>query len=418
MISVIGLGFVGLTTALGFSEKGYKVFGYDHDSEKKNLLLKKSIPFFEPYLEEKLCLYYGQNFELASSLESAVGHSEIIFICVGTPTNENGSVDLTYLLAAVRDILKYLSKNSFTTLVIKSTVPPSTLENNITPLLKEHGFISGENIGLAANPEFLREGFAWEDFINPDRIVVGSNDERTHEILRDLYKPFQAPIVSVNLNTAEFIKYLSNTLLSTMISFSNDLSMIAHSIGGVDIAKSFKTVHQDKRWIGEPAGMASYVFPGCGFGGYCLPKDTQALYEMAKENKYHSKLLESVLGVNNSIGPFLIDQLKSSVSLDSRISILGLSFKADTDDVRQSPSATIISLLIKAGYKNLTAYDPMAINNFKRQYSFDIDYNESLERAVSDADTILLLTTWQEFQDKKDLFLKKNVFDFRYYLEQ
>ncbi|MBT5470595.1 MAG: UDP-glucose/GDP-mannose dehydrogenase family protein, partial [Nitrospina sp.] len=158
--------------------------------------------------------------------------------------------------------------------------------------------------------------------------------------------------------------------------------------------------------------------PGCGFGGYCLPKDTQALYNTAREHQYRSKLLESVLEINNYIGKFLTDQFKPSVSIDSNISLLGLSFKANSDDVRQSPSATIIDLLLNAGYKNLMAYDPMATNNFKKEYSYDIDYSSSLEEAVKYADAIILLTTWEEFLEKKDLLSEKLVFDFRYYLEK
>jgi UDPglucose 6-dehydrogenase len=416
MISVIGLGFVGLTTAIGFGEKGYKVFGYDQDNEKADLISKKQIPFFEPHLEEKLCKHFGNNFELANSLESSVAQSEIIFLCVGTPTKEDGSVDLTYLLKATGDILKCLSKERFTTLVVKSTVPPSTLAVEIAQLIEGYGFSIGEDIGLATNPEFLREGFAWLDFIEPDRIVIGAESQRVHKILRALYEPFQAPVISVNYNTAEFIKYLSNTLLSTLISFSNDMSMIAGSIGDIDIPVAFKTLHGDKRWHGSPAAMSSYVYPGCGFGGYCLPKDTQALGSMAEKHHYRSKLLESVMEVNKSVGPFLVDRLKSSIKMDKRIAILGLSFKPSSDDVRETPSAIIIHLLLEAGYENLIAYDPLAIDSFRKQYSYDIEYGDSLELAIKDADAVVILTAWQEFREKKELFREKKVFDFRYFL--
>ena len=191
---------------------------------------------------------------------------------------------LTMFKRVIEEIVKNNEgNNKFFTIVIKSTVPPSTTKEKIKSILINLGIKVGEEIGLSNNPEFLREGYAWEDFIKPDRVVIGTEDDKSATILEKLYKPFNAPIINVSLNTAEYIKYLSNTLLSTMISYSNEMAILADYIGGIDIKEAFKTLHMDKRWSGNPAGMSSYVFPGAGFGGYCLPKDTFALYAKGKK---------------------------------------------------------------------------------------------------------------------------------------
>ena len=277
MITVVGLGFVGLTTALGFSQKNFQVYGYDVDRYRIALIKKCQIPFYEPHLGKACESYLGNNFIISDSLQEAVSKSEVIFICVGTPNGEEESTDLTYLYNAIEETLKGFDKDDYKVLVIKSTIPPSTTQDKIKPFVEKFGFSVGKDIGLANNPEFLREGYAWDDFVYPDRIVIGVEDEKTIGILNHYYKPFAAPIHKVSLNTGEFIKYLSNTLLSSLISYSNEMSMVANNIGGIDIPKAFKILHEDKRWFGKPAKMTSYVYPGCGFGGYCLPKDTMAI---------------------------------------------------------------------------------------------------------------------------------------------
>lgn len=417
MIAVIGLGFVGLTTALGFCEKGMRVRGYDVNKNKINLFLNKEIPFHEPGLAEALDKHLNHNFVITDDVASAVSDVKVIFYCVGTPSNEDGSSNLAYLQDAVRKTLKFINTENFCVLVVKSTVPPSTCMSKIQPLINDAGLTVGKNVGLAANPEFLREGYAWDDFVNPDRIVVGLSDKQSEQIIRDIYEPFGAPVCVVSLNTAEFIKYLSNTLLATLISFSNEMSMIAHTIGDIDIASSFKILHGDKRWNGSPASMTHYVYPGCGFGGYCLPKDTRALCAEAQTNGYDSLLLDAVIKVNGRIKTFLVDYLLKHVHPKKKIGVLGLSFKPGSDDVRDSSAKEFIDLLIKGNRKEIVAYDPVATDNFRNIYSFPIEVNyvDSLQDVLVQTDTVVIVTAWPEFKQlsqRKGLF----IFDFRYML--
>jgi len=416
MITVVGLGFVGLTTALGFSQKNFKVYGYDIDKDKISSIKKCRIPFYEPHLDKACKTYLGNNFIIADSLQEAVSKSKIVFYCVGTPSSEDGSADLTYLYEAIEKTLNGLNEDNYKVLVIKSTIPPSTTQEKIKPFIKKLGFTVGKDIGLANNPEFLREGYAWDDFIHPDRIVIGVEDEKSIEILSYCYKPFAAPIHKVSLTTGEFIKYLSNTLLSSLISYSNEMSMVANSIGGIDIPKAFKILHDDKRWFGQPAKMISYVYPGCGFGGYCLSKDTMAIRSISEMKGFSPKILQSVIETNSLIKNFVVNHLIREIKPNQAIGILGLSFKPDSDDVRETPAKDIIEKLLEKGYSNLYAYDPMAVEVFKKTYNIDIHYLNSLEDIVQKVDVLVLLTAWEEFKKKQDLLKQKPLFDFRYFL--
>ena len=416
MITVIGLGFVGLTTALGFSEKGFKVFGYDIDKEKVEFIKNNQLPFYENGLDKALTKNLGRNFCITENLKNAIENSEVVFLCVGTPSDEKGHADLKYVKSALKEILKYTNKNEKKVVVTKSTIPPATTQNEIIPYINSLGFKVGKNIFVANNPEFLREGFAWEDFISPDRIVIGAEDNFTEKTLRKIYEVFNVPIHIVSLNTGEFIKYLSNTFLSTLISYSNEMSMIADSIGNIDIKSAFKIFHEDKRWFGKPAGMKSYAYPGCGFGGYCLPKDTQALVKRAEEFGYKSKILSEVLNVNSEIKPHWIEKIKSSINNDAKIAVLGLSFKPESDDIRQTPALEILNLLIENGYKKIVAYDPLANELFDKKYHLSIEYADSMESAIKDVENVIILTGWKEFIEKKDLLKNKTVFDMRYVL--
>lgn len=414
MITVIGLGFVGLTTALGFSKKGFKVYGIDTNSEKTGIIRQGQVPFYEPQLKEILEETLGTSFLLDVPLEDAVRDSTAIFICVGTPSKGNGSADLTYLLNAIRDVVEASPKDGFRTIMIKSTVPPSTISRQVKPVVEELSAMLDKEIGLASNPEFLREGFAWDDFINPDRIVIGVEDARSKEVLGSIYERFGAPIHYVSFNSAEFIKYLSNTLLSTLISYSNEMAMIAEHIGDIDVPTAFRILHQDKRWFGQPASMASYVFPGCGYGGYCLPKDTSALVSIAEENGFTPHILRGNLEINESIKDFVTQKVLEATSPDDRIGVLGLAFKPGSDDVRLSPSLYIIKKLLKAGYTNIVAYDPMSNENFKREFNLPISYTDDLESLLEQVDQVVVLTAWKEFKEKQKLIQQKPVFDFRY----
>lgn len=414
-VGVFGLGFVGLTTALGLAEKGCLVKGYDVDNIRLHTIAQGTVPFLEPGLEEALSRHLGTRFVPVSSSMEAVRKSDIIFFCVGTPYGENGKADLTYLFSALDSVLTYLNDEKFRVLVIKSTVPPGTTQQDIIPYLHGKGFLEGKTFAVANNPEFLREGKCWEDFIKPDRIVCGTGNKRAFEVLRVLYEPFNAPIHQVSLNTGEFIKYLSNTLLASIISYSNEMSMIADAIGDIDTGKAFHVLHEDKRMKGS--GMTAYLYPGCGYGGYCLPKDTQAMVARAKLNGITPLLLEDVIAINDGMPAYFIRKIISLVSREKTIGILGLSFKPDSDDVRDSPAAKIISLLIKEGYNNIAAYDPVAVEQFEKAYQFhSIAYCNSGEELCEKSEVIVLITAWAEFKTLFSAFSQKTWVDCRYFL--
>ena len=415
MITILGLGFVGLTTGLGFAKKGFKTYGFDIDEERLSRLKNYDIPFFEPYLKDVLKETLGKSFFLDESFENAIKNSEAVFLCVGTPGKEDGSADLTYLFKAIDQILN-VETPKFQVIITKSTVPPSTVSNKVIPYVNQ-ALDSKENrqVGFASNPEFLREGFCWEDFMNPDRIVVGIEGEQAKSILDKIYKPFDAPIHYVSYNTSEYIKYLSNTLLSTLISYSNEMSMIADVIGGIDVPGAFRILHEDKRWYGSPAGMAKYVYPGCGYGGYCLPKDTSALASISEENGFSTPILNANLDINKKIKYFIAGKIENEVDVSESIGILGLSFKPDSDDVRITPTKEIITLLQEKGYTNIFVYDPVSNAEFKKYYpDLQLNYCSNLDEIVEKSDNLVILTGWKEFKENKGLISTKKVFDYRY----
>jgi UDPglucose 6-dehydrogenase len=417
MITVLGLGFVGLTTGLGFAKKGFKTYGFDVNQERMNSLLEFTIPFHEPFLKEVLEETADNTFSLKTDFEEAVQDSDAVFLCVGTPGNEDGSADLTYLHKAIEQVLA-VETNRFQVLIIKSTVPPSTISQKVIPYVNDLLKIyPNRKIGLASNPEFLREGHCWEDFIMPDRIVIGVEDESSKLVLDKIYQPFEAPIHYVSYNTAEFIKYLSNTLLSTLVSFANELSMIGHTIGDIDVMKAFKVLHEDKRWFGHPANMASYVYPGAGYGGYCLPKDTSALVHLSTANGFKPSMLAANLKINNFIKTFIAEQVESQVPKNENVGILGLSFKPNSDDVRFTPSKEVIELLLEKGYKNIYAYDPIATAEFQKHYpELPVHYCDSLDEIIYKTEHVIILTGWKEFVENKEKINTNNVYDYRYIL--
>ncbi|EAL3327065.1 nucleotide sugar dehydrogenase, partial [Campylobacter coli] len=304
-VTVFGLGFVGLTTAVGFAKKGFDVIGYEIDKNKALLLNDGKIPFHEEGLPEALNDVLGKKLKITNDATEALKEAKIIFYCIGTPMSEDGSADLSFLLDALRTTAKNLNKcQKEPILVIKSTVPPSSCKEVFIPHLESLGLSVGQKCHLVNNPEFLREGFAYSDFMNPDRVVIGSQDAQIFHELEELYKPFSSPVFFTSLNTGEFIKYLSNTTLSLSISYANEMSMIAQNIGDIDVISAFKILHSDKRFSGNPSGITSYLYPGMGFGGYCLPKDTLALYKKSKDKGYEAKILNDILKVNDEILDF------------------------------------------------------------------------------------------------------------------
>ncbi|MDQ1147904.1 UDPglucose 6-dehydrogenase [Bacillus sp. SORGH_AS 510] len=414
-ITVIGLGFVGLTTALAFAEKNNCVYGIDINPDRLDTIRSGNLPFAEPGLDQALLRHNNNNFSVTTDVKTAVKNSEFVFLCVGTPAGEKGETDLTYIFSAIDHISSVLHDGKYRVIVIKSTVPPSTTLERVIPYLQKKGLSVGERFSVANNPEFLREGKCWEDMMNADRIVCGVCDQKGESMLRSLYSRFSSPFFSVSLNTGEFIKYLSNTLLATMISYANEMSKAADAIGDVQTKEAFQILHMDRRWGG--CEMKNYVYPGCGYGGYCLPKDTQAMYAQAFSNGYEPTILKHVISVNETMPQYMVDKIIRITELSDTIGILGLSFKPDSDDVRDSSSAKIISLLLQSGYNNLFAFDPLANKAFAKEYEFEqISYCDSLEEIYRKSKVLVLVTAWKEFAslDKDDP--NKTILDFRYFL--
>jgi UDPglucose 6-dehydrogenase len=412
MITVFGLGFVGLTTALGFAHFGHKVYGIDINEQRKALLRQRQLPFLEKDLDIVLNKELNNNFFIAEDIKASIEDSEVIYYCVGTPYGENGEADLTYLYQAIDETLACLGEcGKEKVLVIKSTIPPSTTQNRILPYIKSKIKNLESKIILANNPEFLREGHCWEDFIQADRIIIGSAMKKEIGVLKEIYTPFDIPIYFVEHNTAEFIKYLSNTLLATMISYSNEMASIAYKIGDINISDSFHLLHMDKRW--NNCNMTSYVYPGCGYGGYCLPKDTNALYSLAKNKGIETPILKYVIETNDNMPKTVSDHIEESIDENMYIGILGLSFKPGSDDVREAASAKIIKELMSRGYDKIVGYDPVANDIFEHYYKFGIDYMGTLEDIIHKADILVILTAWNDFKNIKELTTKK-VLDFRY----
>jgi UDPglucose 6-dehydrogenase len=420
MIGVIGLGFVGLTTATGFAHRtSHPVWGYEKDAARRQVLQRGEVPFHEPGLPEHLRLYLGGKLQLPDSIEALVKNSRVIFICVGTPADEQGKADLTFLRDALREVLRLVQPGDYKVLVVKSTVPPSTTATQVTATVRECGFEPGRDIGIANNPEFLREGCSWEDFIHPDRIVIGQYDDRSGETVEKIYQDFGAPIARVSLNTGEYIKYLSNTLLATLISYSNEMAMAADHIGGIDVRQAFRILHQDRRWSGQPAKMSTYAYPGCGFGGYCLPKDTQAFITQSAAHGFETDGLRRVLDINREIRAHTVAKTaRLCSSQESVIGILGLSFKPGSDDVRDTPVKYLIEGLLNAGYSKLLAYDPLAMAEFRRHYRYPIEYAESLNETLDRSEVILLATAWPEFIAAGRTIAAKKYVDARFCLDQ
>lgn len=411
MITVFGLGFVGLTTALGFAHYGYKVYGVDVDGGRKQMIRDGKLPFLEKELDEVLVNNLNKTFFVEDDVEKAVKDSEIIFYCVGTPYGQNGEANLSYLLQAIDETLQNVSKNEKKILVIKSTVPPSTTSDKVVPYIEQKGFIHGKDVLVANNPEFLREGYCWEDFIHADRIIIGSHEGEEIEKLNEIYEPFHIPIHTVSWNTGEFIKYLSNTLLATMISYSNEMAEMADLIGGIDVANAFHILHMDKRW--SSGSMASYVYPGCGYGGYCLPKDTNAFYALAKARGGKPEILGNVIRTNDEMPQLIARRIERKVETTQKIGILGLSFKPGSDDVRDCASAKVIEKLQAMGFHNMVAYDPVANEVFHSCYHMEIEYADTLQQIMEEADVLVILTAWKEFKDVHKI-TDKMVLDYRY----
>lgn len=409
-VAVFGLGFVGLTTALGFAEKGFCVRGYDINGERCAAIAGGTVPFFEPGLDEALAHNLGKTFTVAASAAEAAAGSDICFFCVGTPGLADGSADITHLLAAMDSAVGAVAPACV--FVVKSTVPPGTLKERVAPYMRGKGWA----YPLASNPEFLREGMCWEDFMHPDRVVCGVLDDGAKTALVKLYAPFEAPIHFVAPNTAEFIKYLSNSLLATLISYSNEMALVADAIGDIEIAKAFHILHQDKRLAN--AGINTYIYPGCGYGGYCLPKDTAALQAAAQHKGMVPRMLESGIALNREMPQLTAKKIiRAAGDKSAKIGILGLAFKPGSDDVRDSSAAKIIAALIDEGYGNIYAYDPLAAQEFERLYGLPVHYCKTAQEMCEVCGTIALVTAWKDFAGIDKEYPQKRFVDCRYFLE-
>ena len=380
-ICIVGAGYVGLTTAVCFAELGNNVRIIDIDEDKIKKIKEGISPIYEEGLEELL----QKNLNKIEATSKYDFDEKIIFVCVGTPSLPDGKIDLKYVISAIKSIAQKMKKGSI--LIIKSTVFPGTTKNVIKPLVKKYI----EDFSIAVNPEFLREGKAIHDFMRPDRVVIGREDERAENILKELYKPLNAPILITSLTEAEMIKYASNAFLATKISFANEIGNLC-KILGIDVYNVMKGVAMDHR-------ISPYFLnAGVGFGGSCFPKDLKALYYGSKELGYEMELMKAVMNVNERQPSRLIKLLEKHMDIKGKnIAILGLAFKPNTDDIRESRSIPIIRELKEKG-ANIRAYDPMAMENMKKLFP-SIQYCKSKEEALENADACLILTDWREFEE-------------------
>ncbi len=405
-ISIIGTGYVGLVTGTCLAEIGHDITCIDILKEKVDAINQGKTPIYEPGLEE-LIKKNLQEKRLRATLElkQAVIESEVTFICVGTPPKTNGESDLSFIQKAAEDVGTALAgKKTYHVVIIKSTVPPGTSRSIIPIIEKASGKKTGEGFGVCMNPEFLREGCAVKDFIEPDRIVIGQLDAKSGDVVSKIYSSFKVPVIRPNLETAEMIKYTSNSLLSTLISFSNEIGNICELIEGVDVNVVLEAVHLDKRLSPIVEGktikppITSYLKAGCGFGGSCFPKDVSAIVAFAEKNGYAPQLLASVMKINKERPKQMLELLKRELKdlKGRKIAVLGLAFKPDTDDMRESPAIPLINLLLQEN-ASVTSYDPQAIENAKKIWGNTISYAASAQDAIKGADACVLVTCWKEF---------------------
>ena len=408
-ICVIGSGYVGLITACGFAKLGHSVSCVDIDPKKVEMINNGEPPIYENGLKELLSEVIGKSLNATTNLADAVSSSEIIFLCVGTPSREDGSIDLSYIRKAFLDILS--SSDSYATIIVKSTVVPGTCDSLAALGKEKSGKSEGKEYGLCMNPEFLREGKALEDFFSPDRIVIGAESEKERTKAIELYSSFSCPIVHTNRKTAEMIKYASNSFLATKISFANEMGNLCKRLG-IDVYEVMDAVGMDKRI------ERSFLNAGIGYGGSCFPKDVKALIHSFNESGIEPKLLNSVIEVNEK-QPLRIAELakKKLGSLNGKkIAVLGLAFKPDSDDIREAPSIKIIVKLLSEGAQ-IRAYDPEAMPNMEKVFGNRIGYAKSLSDALSFSDVVFVLTEWEQFKDK-NLYSGKTVFDGRKVLKR
>lgn len=404
-IIIVGSGYVGLVTGACFSEVGIDVICVDIDKNKIDNLNKGIIPIFEPGLEEMILRNMKKGrLQFTTQLADAIQEAEVLFIAVGTPPDEDGSADLKYVLAVARDCGKHMK--DYLLIVTKSTVPVGTAEKVSLAVQQE---LNKRNVDIefdvASNPEFLKEGAAIDDFLKPDRIVIGLETERAKELMSSLYKPFTMnghPVIFMDITSAEMTKYAANSMLAAKISFMNDIANLCEIVGA-DINMVRKGIGSDSR-IGN-----KFIYPGIGYGGSCFPKDVQALIKTASEYAYDLRVLKAVEAVNNDQKMVLFNKIISYFNGNisgKTIALWGLSFKPQTDDMREAPSLVIVNKLLDAGAV-VKAYDPVAIQEARHHFGETITYCEDQYEALIDADCVAILTEWPEFKFPNFKIVKK-----------
>ncbi len=427
-VSIIGAGYVGLVTAACLAEKGHRVVCVDVNPERVDAINRGVAPIHEAGLDDLLRRHAGRGLRASTDLRRAVLDTQLTLIAVGTPF-DGRRIDLSYVEQAARQIgaaLRDKPARPRHVVVMKSTVVPGTTDDVVRPILEEaSGRRAGADFGLGANPEFLTEGVAVRDFMQPDRIVIGGTDEATLCALEDLYAPFAGvPLIRTNNKTAEMIKYTSNALLATMISFSNEIGNLCAALGGVDVADVMRGVHSSHYLSLSPAPpggqritapiaapIAAFLEAGCGFGGSCLPKDVKALIAHGQQAGQDMPLLGAVMKVNEQQHRQVIALLKKHFpSLQGvRIAVLGLAFKPDTDDMRESPAVPIIRELLAMGAR-VSAYDPAANREARRIFGDQIRVvdrlGEVFANADANADAVVLVTRWEEFRQVPELLAR------------
>lgn len=388
-ISIIGTGYVGLCTGVGFASLGHNVICVDIDENKVKHINSGISPIFERGLEELLKKTLKEkSFTAIKDIGYAIKNSEITFITVNTPSKDDGNIDLKYIKRASKDIANVLKNKDKHIIIVRSTVIPGTTEEVVKKIIEKN---TGKKFDYAMNPEFLKEGSALEDFLKPDSIVIGTNDNKTADKIKELYKKVNAEIINTDIKTAEMIKYARNAYLAKDISFANEIANICEK-NGIDYLNVKKGMKADKR-----IGTKSFLDAGIGFGGPCLKKDLQALITTSKTKGYEPKLLKATFELNEKQKLRIIELLEEKIGpVDKKnIGILGLSFKPGTNDIREAPSIFIIKELMKKGAK-IRVYDPKAMNNIKEIFADKIKYS-TMEKCL-DTDACLILTEWEEFK--------------------
>ena len=410
-IAVVGTGYVGLVTGTCFAETGNNVICVDIDADKVRRMQEGQIPIYEPHLDVLFERNIKQDrLRFTTDLESAIKDAQIIFLALPTPPGEDGSADLRYVLGVASELGKIIK--DYKVIVDKSTVPVGTAER-VAAAVAEHATV---DFDIVSNPEFLREGFAVDDFLKPDRVVIGTSSERARLVMNDLYKPFVRqgnPIIFMDERSAELTKYAANAFLATKITFMNEIANFCDQIGA-DVDKVRIGIGSDSR-IGK-----RFLFPGIGFGGSCFPKDVSALLKSGHEAGYHFQIIDAVLQVNDRQKLVMVEKIMSYYNGNlkgKKFALWGLAFKADTDDIREAPALYMIDALTKAGAE-IVAFDPEAMPNVRRLIGDQISFADNAYAAVDGADALLIATEWAvfrtpDFSKLESLLKEKVIFDGR-----